>query len=29
MTGGGNFGLGPGQYTDDSELAISLAHALV
>lgn len=29
MPGGGNVGLGPGQVTDDSELATSLAHGLV
>ena len=29
MPGGGAFGVGPGQITDDSELALCLAHALV
>lgn len=29
MPGGGILGVGPGQITDDSELALCLAHALV
>jgi len=29
MPGGGPFGVGPGQITDDSELAICLMHAFV
>lgn len=29
MNGGGNMDVGPGQYTDDSELAMWLMHGLV
>ena len=29
MPGGGMLGVGPGQITDDSEMALCLAHALI